>query len=674
MRIALRAVVYVKVFLAVLGLVIAVVLSAPASEAFAGGGADVRPETHENTGRIAIKLAPGTRLVDTLDGGLAVIRDWPSLDVSDVTGVASLEAVGELESLGITILEPVASGTSAPGSRVDLANAATALRFQPGVMWAEVSSPVYACLVPNDPYYPAAGGSIGQWGLERVGFPEAWDITVGSHEVVVAVLDTGINPDIADFSGRIVSPYSVLSDSNQWPSWRDDSEAGHGSAVAGIAAAQGNNAAGIAGAAWNVKIMPVKISDNGESDTLLLAEAIEYAASQGADVINVSFATPPGSTAGQTLKSAVASAVAKGAVIVAAAGNWGDTSVGYPAGLPGVVGVGATDSSDALWTQDDEASNTGSDLDIAAPGGRILSYYKASGERFGYYGGTSMASPLVAGAAALMLSAEPSLTAEDLVEILTDSADDLGGSGWDEEFGWGLLDAAEAVSEARDSTSPSSTSSTTTTDATSTTTTTVPSSTTTTTVPSTTTTTLVAEPRFADVNEYSTPYWYEIEYLASMGVVNGFSDGLFRPADQIKRQQFAKMITLAAGCTVTEDDTCPFIDVERVPGDLYPYHYVAEAYQCGFTQGTTPVHFSPYRTLTRAQLITMVVRAAELPEPPAAYTPPFGNFSATHYPFARKAAYAGLLDSVSAMGSDYDFLAPATRAEVCLLLYGLLSQ
>ena len=636
-------------------------LSVPGTEALAGDGAAVRPKMQGDTGRIAVKLAPGARLADTADGSLTVIRDWPSLKAPGRSAGVPLEAVGQIEDLGVSILEPVVSSASASGLEVDLEAAAKELRLRPGVLWAEVSSPVYACLVPNDPYYPATGSSVGQWGVERVGLPAAWDVSVGSRDIVIAVLDTGINPDIVDFSGRIVSPYSVLTNSSQWPAWKDVSETGHGSAVAGIAAAQGNNGAGIAGAAWNVKIMPVKISDNGESDTLLLAEAIDYAAAQGADVINVSFATPPGSTAGLTLKSAVASAVAKGTVIVAAAGNWGATSVGYPAGLPGVIGVGATDTFDALWTQAEEASNSGSALDIAAPGGRILSYYKASGERFGYYGGTSMASPLVAGVAALILSVDPSLAAEEVYDILAGSADDLGASGWDEQFGWGLLDADEAVSQARDGTSPTSTTSTTSTTTTSSTTT-------------TTTTTLIAAPRFVDVTEDSTPYWYEIDYLASMGVVTGFSDGLFRPEDEIKRQQFAKMITLAAGCAVTEDDTCPFVDVQRFPGDLYPYHYVAVAYQCGFTQGTTATYFSPYRTLTRAQLITMVVRAAGLSEPPAAYTAPFGNFSTTHYPFARKAAHAGLLDGLVGMGSDYDFLAPAIRAEVCLLLYGLLTQ
>jgi len=442
-------------------------LSVPGTEALAGDGAAIRPKMQGDAGRIAVKLAPGARLADTADGSLTVIRDWPSLKAPGRSAGVPLEAVGQIEDLGVSILEPVVSSASASGLEVDLEAAAKELRLRPGVLWAEVSSPVYACLVPNDPYYPATGSSVGQWGVERVGLPAAWDVSVGSRDIVIAVLDTGINPDIVDFSGRIVSPYSVLTNSSQWPAWKDVSETGHGSAVAGIAAAQGNNGAGIAGAAWNVKIMPVKISDNGESDTLLLAEAIDYAAAQGADVINVSFATPPGSTAGLTLKSAVASAVAKGTVIVAAAGNWGATSVGYPAGLPGVIGVGATDTFDALWTQAEEASNSGSALDIAAPGGRILSYYKASGERFGYYGGTSMASPLVAGVAALILSVDPSLAAEEVYDILAGSADDLGASGWDEQFGWGLLDADEAVSQARDGTSPTSTTSTTSTTTTS---------------------------------------------------------------------------------------------------------------------------------------------------------------------------------------------------------------
>jgi hypothetical protein len=164
--------------------------------------------------------------------------------------------------------------------------------------------------------------------------------------------------------------------------------------------------------------------------------------------------------------------------------------------------------------------------------------------------------------------------------------------------------------------------------------------------------------------------------LASAGVVDGYTVGdrrEFRPGDLVKRQQFAKMIVLALGYQVSEEDVCTFTDVVRIPGDLYPYHYVAVAYNNKITQGTKPpLFFSPYSNLTRAQMITMVVRATQLPEPPAEYLPPFANFSSVHYPYARKAASAGLLDALGAMGLGYDFLAPATRGEVCAILAPLL--
>ncbi len=158
-----------------------------------------------------------------------------------------------------------------------------------------------------------------------------------------------------------------------------------------------------------------------------------------------------------------------------------------------------------------------------------------------------------------------------------------------------------------------------------------------------------------------------------VGVVDGTGDGNFRPGRSVKRQQFAKMIVLTLGYPVSTNDVCTFTDVVRTPGELYPYHYVAVAYNNGITQGTKPPQFfSPYGDLTRAQMITMVVRAVQLPEPPPDYVPPFPNFSAVHYPFARKAASAGLLDSLGAMDPDYDFLASATRGEVCALLAPLL--
>lgn len=206
-----------------------------------------------------------------------------------------------------------------------------------------------------------------------------------------------------------------------------------------------------------------------------------------------------------------------------------------------------------------------------------------------------------------------------------------------------------------------------------TTTTTVPPTTTTTLPPSTTTTTAPPMPAFTDVPQWHS-YALQISDMANRHVVDGYGNGLFGPDDWVKRQQFAKMIVLAMGYPVSEADVCSFGDVDRPMDNLYPDNYVAVAATRGITVGVTPGHFAPWNPITRAQLITMVARAAGVAEPPAGYSPPFGNFSATHYPWARRAAFAGLLSGLQGMGSGYDFWAPATRGEVCVVLYNLLHR
>ena len=180
--------------------------------------------------------------------------------------------------------------------------------------------------------------------------------------------------------------------------------------------------------------------------------------------------------------------------------------------------------------------------------------------------------------------------------------------------------------------------------------------------------------RFTDVNG-STLYAAEIELLAGRGIVTGYSNGAFGPYDRVTRQQFAKMVVLALGRTVTPVSYCLFTDVSSTPSatdPLYPAAYIATCATEGITLGKTPYTFKPYDNITRAQLITMVARAADLGDPPAGYRPCFGNFSNEHYPWAARAAYAGWLDGLRGMGPDYDFWAPATRGEVCLVLAALL--
>lgn len=204
------------------------------------------------------------------------------------------------------------------------------------------------------------------------------------------------------------------------------------------------------------------------------------------------------------------------------------------------------------------------------------------------------------------------------------------------------------------------------------TTTTTASPTTTTTLPPTTTTT-TAPPAFVDVPIWH-PYAAQITDMAARHVVDGYGNGRFGPDDWVKRQQFAKMVVLAMGYPVSEADVCPFTDVDKPSNNLYPDNYIAVAAARGITLGVTPRHFAPWNDITRAQLITMVARAANLSDPPASYLPPFGNFSSTHYPWARKAAFAGLLSGLQGMGPEYNFWAPASRGEVCVLLYNLLHR
>jgi hypothetical protein len=205
-----------------------------------------------------------------------------------------------------------------------------------------------------------------------------------------------------------------------------------------------------------------------------------------------------------------------------------------------------------------------------------------------------------------------------------------------------------------------------------TTTTTVTNSTSTTLRPTTTTT--AAPLRFPDVPD-SHPYSTEINDLADRGIVVGYEDGTFRPDDGVLRQQFAKMVVLTMALPVSEADVTSFLDVDvSGPAGLYPDNYIAVCAAEGITVGTAPGKFSPWRQITRGQVITMVARAAELPEAPASYQPDFGNFSPDHYPWARRAAYAGLLEGLEGMGTSWDFWAPASRGEMAVMLYNLLHR
>ena len=189
---------------------------------------------------------------------------------------------------------------------------------------------------------------------------------------------------------------------------------------------------------------------------------------------------------------------------------------------------------------------------------------------------------------------------------------------------------------------------------------------------------------FTDVGP-DTRYKDAIEDLYARGIVSGHLDGTFRPDSPVLRQQFAKMIVRALGYPVSDADVCLFTDVQKsLPGssvdplDLnYPDHYIAVCANHGITEGKTVTTFAPYADITRQQLITMIVRAAHVPDIPPYYLPAFGSgqfYPSEHYFNARKADWVGLLNKMEALGPDFDFFLPATRGEVAALLYNLLNR
>jgi micrococcal nuclease len=175
------------------------------------------------------------------------------------------------------------------------------------------------------------------------------------------------------------------------------------------------------------------------------------------------------------------------------------------------------------------------------------------------------------------------------------------------------------------------------------------------------------------------PYAAAIADLSTREIISGYDDGSFGPEKPVWRQHFAKMIVLTLDIPCTEADVCPFSDVYAgFPGDLYPDHYVAVCAAQGITQGTSPGHFSPEANISRAQVVTMVVRALEALKPgalralPNTYPGTLGDFSDTHAAAMREAEYNGLLHGLAGFGASWDPWAPATRGDVAQLLHNVL--
>ncbi|MCM3781791.1 S8 family peptidase [Neobacillus mesonae] len=254
------------------------------------------------------------------------------------------------------------------------------------IEFAEPNHEYRAIYTPNDPFYPGY-----QYGPQKVQAPAAWDITQSAGGIRIAIVDTGVQLNHPELAGKLLPGYDYV----DWDPNPSDGN-GHGTHVAGIAAAATNNGLGIAGMAPLASIIPIRSLDNSGSGLLSsVANGIVYAANNGAHVVNLSLGSPANDS---FLEAAVQYAWDRGAVVIAAAGNENTSSPVYPAYLPGVVAVASVNASDVK----SGFSNYGSWVDVAAPGDQIVSTYL--GSSFAYLSGTSMAAPHVAGLAALLAS------------------------------------------------------------------------------------------------------------------------------------------------------------------------------------------------------------------------------------------------------------------------------
>jgi hypothetical protein len=310
-------------------------------------------------------------------------------DASAALAAANAQELSRLVSSRVRLVTLPAADRSA---------ARRALLTDPRVESVESDAVVSASVTPTDPHWRH------EWNMRLSRFPEAWQHTRGDNSTVIAIVDTGVDPNHPDLRGRMVKGWDFHNDDAN--PYDDD---GHGTAVATTAAAAGNDRVGIAGACWRCKIMPVKVlNGNGRGTHSNLAAGVVWATNHGADVINMSIAGLGSTT---LLRDAVAYAIRKGVVVVAAAGNDGSRRRSFPGAYPDVISVAATNPSDRLY----KWSNRGSWVTMAAPG---CSFSGRPRARWDWLCGTSLAAPIVAGAVGLMKSRAPRMGRQRLTQML----------------------------------------------------------------------------------------------------------------------------------------------------------------------------------------------------------------------------------------------------------------
>ena len=373
-----------------------------------------------------------------------IIRFLPGASTETILKEINGTVVGQLKTFNAAVV-----GLPQGASIVDAIRKVQAMS---GVKYAEPNYIYRALITPNDTFFATK-----QWGPQQIQAPAAWDTTTGSSTSVIAIIDTGVSTMSVEFPVSKLLPgiNALTAPTCTTASGVTNDDMGHGTHVAGIAAAPGNDGNGIAGISWLSPILPVKVLDSAGMGTVAqiacgLNFVGSFATTTTSDrvVANMSLG---GAGYSQLLKDAIDLAIADNVVVVAAAGNSGSAAALFPASFPGVIAVGATDPTNARAP----FSTYGPQLSVVAPGVDIYSTLPTSGSLssptgFGFESGTSMAAPHVAGVAALVRAVNPSFSVSQVRSKIEQTATRLpsGGTGFNPQFGWGLVNAAAAVGAA----------------------------------------------------------------------------------------------------------------------------------------------------------------------------------------------------------------------------------
>ena len=409
------------------------------------------------TGENVNPAATGIPSLDAIcrDVGVQMFRSIIESDASHRDSVASVNSWHRLTLGGpeqrLTLIEQgnddvlnVAFSGAEPLSRL-----MARLKQEPSVETVDLDFVMQGTFVPNDPYYSSPyptshDGNISQWAPQSIGAERAWDVTLGDPSIIIAVVDTGIDPDHPDLVGKLVLTKNYVKGERPTDSF------GHGTHVAGIAAASINNGTGTAGICGRCSLMSVKVlGANGSGLTSDVASGIIFATDHGARVINLSLGSSSRTT---IIRDALDYASSNNVLPVVAMGNANSDQVGDLAYWYSALSVGAVDQRG----QKASFSNFGLQTDVTAPGVAVLStmptYPVTLNTQYGYkmnydaLSGTSMATPVVAGLAGLLLSRNPTLTANQVKGIIESSAGN--GASFDLISGFGSVHADDAIAAA----------------------------------------------------------------------------------------------------------------------------------------------------------------------------------------------------------------------------------